>query len=330
LFSGDRVNPCVPTLVAVLGPTAGGKSALAVALATRYDGEIISCDSTAVYRRFDIGTDKVPETERAGIPHHVIDIADPAEEYTAARFGIDAAAAARDILGRGRLPILAGGTGFYFRALTRGLFPGPGRDPQLRDRFNDIASRRGVEFLHRMVARVDPPSAARIQARDLVRLIRALEVYFLTGSPLTAHFAATVSPLPGVRTVGLYLDVPPAVLDQRIAARVENQFRRGLVAETRALIDSGVPLSARPFGSLGYRQVVEYLRGDRDEPATRELIARETRQYARRQLIWFRKEPNLDIVPGPGDLSSAFDAASRILDRRLRAPGPGAQGEEKD
>jgi tRNA dimethylallyltransferase len=322
------VTASIPTLVAVLGPTAGGKSALAIALAERYDGEIVSCDSTAVYRRFDIGTDKVPEGERRGIPHHLIDVADPAEEYTAARFGVEAAAAAREILGRGRLPILAGGTGFYFRALTRGLFPGPGRDARLRGRLGEIAVRRGPEFLHRMVARVDPPSAVRIQARDQVRLVRALEVYFLTGVPLTSHFAATVSPLPGVRTIGLCLDVPPAVLDQRIARRVHEQFRRGLVAETRALLDGGVPGTARPFGSLGYRQVVEHLRGDRDEEATRELIVRETRQYARRQLIWFRKEPNLESVPGPGDLPSAFDAASRILDRRLSAPAPGAQGEE--
>jgi tRNA dimethylallyltransferase len=322
------VTPFCPSLVAVLGPTAGGKSALAIALAERYDGEVISCDSTAVYRCFDIGTDKVPAAERRGIPHHLVDVADPTEEYTAARFGRDAAAAALAILARGRLPILAGGTGFYFRALTRGLFPGPGRDQALRDRFAVIASRRGVEFLHRMVARVDPPSATRIQARDLVRLIRALEVYFLTGVPLTMHFAANVPPLPGVRTIGLCLDVPPAVLNERIARRVDEQFRRGLIAETRALLASGLSPAARPFGSLGYRQAVEHLRGERDENATRELIVRETRQYARRQLIWFRKEPNLDKVPGPGDLPSAFDAASRILDRRLRAPDAGARGGE--
>ena len=179
-----------------------------------------------------------------------------------------------------------------------------------------------------MVARVDPPSAARIQSRDLVRLVRALEVYLLTGVPLTAHFSATVSPLPGVRIVALCLDVPAEVLNARIERRVEDQFRRGLVAETRALVDAGIPLTARPFGSLGYRQVVEHLHGDRDEAATRDVIVRETRHYARRQLIWFRKEPNLDKVTGPGDLRSALDAASRILDRRLSAPAPGTDGEE--
>jgi tRNA dimethylallyltransferase len=322
------VNARPPVLIAVLGPTASGKSALAIALAGRYGGEIISCDSAAVYRRFDIGTDKVPMAERREIPHHLIDVADPTDEYTAARFGREAAAVARQVAARGRVPILAGGTGFYFRALTRGLFPGPGRDQALRDRLGEIASRRGVEFLHRMVARVDPPSAVRIQPRDLVRLVRALEVFFLTGAPLTAHFADTASPLPEFETVGLLIDVPASALKERIARRVDDQFRRGLVDEVRALIDAGVPSGARPFGSLGYRQVVEHLRGVRDEAETRDLIVRETRKYARRQLIWFRKEPNLDSIAGPGELPSAIASACRIIDRRLRAPESGAGGEE--
>jgi len=317
-----------PVLIAVLGATASGKSALALALAERYGGEIISCDSAAVYRRFDIGTDKVPTAERRGIPHHLIDVAEPSDDYTAARFGREAAAVARGVAARGRQPILAGGTGFYFRALTRGLFPGPGRDAALRDRLTGIASRRGAEFLHRMVARVDRPSAARIQPRDLVRLVRALEVFFLTGAPLTSHFAATVSPLPGWQTVGVLIDVPAAVLNERIALRVEAQFRRGLVDEARALLASGIPATARPFGSLGYRQVLQHLRGERGESETRELIVRETRQYARRQLIWFRKEPNLDSIPGPGELPSAIAAACRVIDRRIGTLEAGAGGEE--
>jgi tRNA dimethylallyltransferase len=317
-----------PVLIAVLGPTASGKSALAIALALRYGGEIISCDSAAVYRRFDIGTDKVPMAERQEIPHHLIDVADPTDEYTAARFGREAATVARAVVARGHVPVLAGGTGFYFRALTRGLFPGPGRNQALRDRLGAIASRRGVEFLHRMVARVDPPSAARIQPRDLVRLVRALEVYFLTGAPLTAHFAATASPLPEFETIGLLIDVPASVVTERIARRVDDQFRRGLVDEVRALIDAGVPPDARPFGSLGYRQVLEHLRGLRGEAETRDLIVRETRKYARRQLIWFRKEPNLDRIAGPGELPSAIASACRIIDRRLCAPESDAGDEE--
>jgi tRNA dimethylallyltransferase len=313
-------------LTAVLGPTASGKSALAISLSERYGGEIISCDSAAVYRRFDIGTDKVPPDERRGIPHHLIDVADPTDDFTAARFGREAAEAVRGILARGRLPVLAGGTGFYFRALTRGLFPGPARDQALRDRLGAIARRRGAEFLHRMVTRVDPPSAERIQARDLVRLIRALEVYFLTGTPLTAHFAATVSPLPEVRTVALFLDVPAAAVNDRIARRVDEQFRRGLIEEVRALLASGVPPTARPFGSLGYRQALEQVRGLRSEAETRESIVRETRQYARRQLIWFRKEPNLITIPGPGDLPAAF---SRVGRRRRGEPLMPSSSESK-
>jgi len=179
-----------------------------------------------------------------------------------------------------------------------------------------------------MVRRVDPPSAARIHSRDLVRIVRALEVFFLTGAPLTSHFAATVSPLPEVRTIGLFVDVPAIVLDVRIGRRVGEQFRRGLVAEVKALIEAGVPPTARPFGSLGYRQAVEHLRGLRGEAETRDLIVRETRQYARRQLIWFRKEPNLEKIPGPGDLPSALACASRIIDRRVHAPDASAGGQE--
>src|SRR5262249_22990914 len=160
-------------MVAVLGATATGKSALALALAARFGGEIVNCDSTAVYRGFDIGTDKPSPADRARIPHHLIDIVDPTAEYTAAEFARDAATAIRAIHARGRLPILAGGTGFYYRALTRGLFPGPGRDPGLRRRLESIAERRGVGFLHRFLRRVDPESAARIQPRDLKRLVRA-------------------------------------------------------------------------------------------------------------------------------------------------------------
>src|SRR5205823_9720668 len=187
---GSRIR-----LVAVLGPTATGKTALALAIAERFGGEIVNCDSTAVYRGFDIGTDKIAAADRRGIPHHLIDIVEPTEEYTAAQFARDAAAAIRGIHARGRLPVLACGTAFYFRALTRGLFPGPGADPALRARLEAIANRRDVTFLHRMLRKVDPASAERIQPRDLKRLVRALEVFFLTGRPLTAHFAETASPI---------------------------------------------------------------------------------------------------------------------------------------
>jgi tRNA dimethylallyltransferase len=290
-----------PLVLAVLGPTAAGKSALALALAERHGGEIVSCDSTAVYRGFDIGTDKVPLAEQRGIPQHLVDVADPTDEYTAARYAREATAVIRQIISRGRVPIIAGGTGFYFRALTRGLFPGPGRDDALRARLNAIAERRGVQWLWRMVRRVDAESARRIQPRDRVRLVRALEVYFLTGRSLTAHFAETVAPLAFCDVHAIGLKIPAALTAERVARRVDEQFARGLMDEVRALLARGVPEDAHPFGGLVYRQALESLRGVRDELATRALIVQENRRYARRQLIWFRKEPTLKWFDGPGE-----------------------------
>jgi tRNA dimethylallyltransferase len=306
-------------LIAILGPTATGKSALGIAIAERFNGEIINCDSTAVYRGFDIGTDKLPMHERRGIPHHLIDIADPTDEYTAAQYARDAAAAIHDIHARGKLPILVGGTGFYYRALTRGLFPGPGKDAELRGRLERIAEREGVEKLHRMVARVDPQSAARIQLRDLKRLVRALEVYFQTGRPLTAHFENTVSPLgKDVQVSAIALRMPAPWLADRLAKRVDAQFEAGLLDEIRGLLASGVPPGARPFGGLVYRQAMEHLRGVRDEAATRSLITQENRKYARRQLIWFRKEPNLEWFDGPGTNAEVQDSV--IMELAARDP----------
>jgi tRNA dimethylallyltransferase len=258
----------------VLGPTASGKSALGLALAGRLGGEILNCDSTAVYRGFDIGTDKVPPDEQRGIPHHLIDIADPTEVYTAAQYARDADRVIRDVHARGNLPILVGGTGFYYRALTRGLFPGPGADEALRSRLERIAARKGPERLHRMLGRVDPDSAARIMTRDVKRLVRALEVYFSTGRPLTAHFADTRSPIADCEVIAVTLKIPADLTADR---------------------------------------VMEMLRGVRDEAATRALIVQENRRYARRQLIWFRKEPNLIWFDGPGEQPETLHRVEEAL-----------------
>jgi tRNA dimethylallyltransferase len=290
-----------PRYLAILGPTATGKSSLGLAAAERLGGEIVSCDSTAVYRGFDIGTDKVPAGERRGIPHHLIDIVAPTDEYTAARFARDAAAVIRDIHQRGRLPILVGGTGLYFRALTRGLFPGPPADAALRARLERVAARRGDVWLHRVLARVDPASAARIQMADRKRMIRAIEVYALTGRALTAHFADTVSPLPEFAVLAVGLRMPAATLEPRLTGRVDAQLDRGLEGEVRGLLARGVPATARPFGGLVYRQMLDYVQGTRSLADTRALIAQENRRYARRQLIWFRKEPTLEWFDGPGE-----------------------------
>jgi tRNA dimethylallyltransferase len=317
-----------PVVVAVLGPTAVGKSTLAIALAQRFGGEIVNCDSTAVYRGFDIGTDKVPASERDGIPHHLIDIVEPTGEYTAAQFARDAARIIREIQARGRLPFVVGGTGFYYRALTRGLFPGPGRDAALRARLEALAARRGAPFLHRMLGRRDPESALRIQPRDLKRLVRALEVLFLTGRPLTAHFAETESLIAGMRVLAIALRQPAEATAARVAARVDQQFARGLLDEMRGLLARGVPEQARPFGGLVYRQALEHLHGVRDEATTRALIIQENRRYARRQLIWFRKEPNLRWFEGPGERPAAIAAVGHWLDAALCAPAIDRVGAE--
>ena len=305
--------PRTPRLVAIVGPTATGKSALGIALAERFAGEIVSCDSTAVYRGFDIGTDKVPLDERRGVPHHMIDVAGPTEEYSAARYAREASTVIRDMTSRGTLPILVGGTGFYYRALTRGLFEGPGRDDGLRRRLERVAARKGPERLHRWLARVDPASAARVQPRDVKRMIRALEVWMLTGRPLTDHFADTASPLPDYAVTAIALQIPPEQTAERVARRVHAQFAAGLLDEIRGLLMRGVPETALPFTGLVYRQALEHLRGVRDEAATRELIIRENRKYSRRQLIWFRKEPNLRWIHAAGERPETIDEAAALL-----------------
>jgi tRNA dimethylallyltransferase len=309
-------GPVPPFVVAVLGPTASGKSALGLALARLYGGEIINCDSTAVYRGFDIGTDKLAPADRQGIPHHLIDIADPVEVYTAARFAQDASAAIADMHSRGVLPILVGGSGFYYRALTRGLFPGPGADEALRARLTAIATRHGSRRLHQVLRRVDPVSADRIMPMDQKRLVRALEVFYATGKPLTSHFADTVSPIAGCEVIAMALRIPPALTAERVTARVEQQFARGVVQEVEDLLAAGVPREVRSFGGLVYRQVMEMREGRRDERATRALIVQENRRYARRQLIWFRKEPNLVWLDGPGELTGTLQRADALLAMR--------------
>ena len=297
----------------MLGPTASGKSSLGLALAEGHGGEIVNCDSTAVYRGFDIGTDKVTAEEQRGIPHHLIDIADPTEVYTAAQYARDANRVIRDIHARGKLPILVGGTGFYYRALTRGLFPGPGADEVLRERLDRVAARKGPERLHRMLRHVDPDSAERIMPRDCKRLVRALEVYFSTGRPLTAHFADTRSAVADCDVVAIALKIPAALTAERVARRVDQQFARGIVDEVRGLLARGVPADARPFGGLVYRQVMEMMRGVRNEAATRALVVQENRRYARRQLIWFRKEPNLIWFDGPGEQPETLHRVEEAL-----------------
>jgi tRNA dimethylallyltransferase len=302
----------VNRLLAVVGPTATGKSAMGIALARAFGGEVLACDSTAVYRGIDIGTDKVPADAQQGIAHHMVDLVEPGETYSAARYGTEAAVMARVVTGRGHLPILVGGTGFYYRALIRGIFPGPTRDEVVRARLARVAARRGAAFLHRWLQRVDPPSAQRIQPGDQMRLVRALEVYLLTRKPLTEHFAETRSPIADFQVLTIGLRLPRAVLLPRVAARVAQQFRSGLVDEVERLLVMGVPADAHAFSGLVYRQIMEMRAGVRDLSATHDLIVRENMRYARRQLLWFRREANVHWIDAPGE-SEAAQVAARSL-----------------
>ncbi len=258
----------------------------------------------------------MPLEAQQGVPHHMIDLVAPESVYSAAQYAADAERTIRAITARGRLPILVGGTGLYYRALVRGLFPGPPRHERLRAALGGVARRHGVERLHQMVARLDPESAVRILPRDEKRLIRALEVALVTGVPLTRHFAATRSPVADYDVAALALRLPAGLTAERVARRVGEQFARGVVDEVRRLLARGVPRSAHAFSGLVYRQVIELLEGVRGEAETRALIVQENRRYARRQLIWFRKEPNLVWLDGPGEAPAALDAALAHLATR--------------
>ncbi len=276
-------------LVILVGPTAAGKSRAAARLALARNGEVVSCDSQQVYRGFDIGTDKPSPGLRAAVRHHLLDVADPRVQFTAADFAAGAMAAIREIHGRGKLPIVAGGSGLYVRALTEGLFPGPGRDAVLRGALEKEAADKGLPALFEELRRVDPAYAAKIRDRDRIRIIRALEVYRATGRPLSEHFAATASPLTGLAVVKIGLTLGRPELYRRIDERVDAMFARGLVEEVRDLLAAGVPSTAPPFRGLGYRQVLAFLAGGATLPEAVAATKLETRHFAKRQMTWFRK-----------------------------------------
>ncbi len=283
------MEPEARDIIIVLGPTAVGKSRVAVDLALRFGGEVINGDSIQVYRGFDIGTDKPTPGSMRGVPHHLIDIVDPEVQFTAADFVREALAAAGEIASRGRLPLIAGGTGLYLKALVDGLFPGPGRDPALRAALEAEARERGLDTLFRRLEVVDPGYAAKIRGRDRVRIIRALEVHAITGKALSEHFRRTESPVRGRNVLRIGLRLDRAALVRRIEDRVELMFERGLVEEVRGLLERGVPESAPPFRALGYRHALKHLRGGMSLGEAVSLTKAETRQYAKRQMTWFRK-----------------------------------------
>jgi len=295
-------------LVAVAGPTGSGKSAIALDLAEAFDGEIVNCDSLQVYRHFDIGTAKLPLAERRGILHHLIDIVNPDEVFTAGEYARLARRTLADISRRGKLPILAGGTGFYLRALLDGLFEGPARDQPLRDRLA-ARERRRPGSLHRLLSRFDSAAAQKIHANDLPKVTRALEVCLLTGRPATELFGAGRDALEGYRTLKLGLLPDRDALYSRLDARCAQMFEAGLVDEARHILSLGFAAACKPFESHGYKQALQQIRGELSPPDAVFYAQRNTRNYAKRQLTWFRREPGLVWLKGFGDAAEMRQTA---------------------
>jgi len=297
-------------LIAVVGPTAAGKSALALRLARELPGEIVSCDSLQVYRGLDIGSAKASPEERAAVPHHLLDVVEPDALFSAAEYARLARAAVADIAGRGRVPIVVGGTGLYLRALLFGLFEGPARDEPFRARLAGFAARRGAGRLHRLLARVDAESAARIAPADEVRVVRALEVLRATGRPLGSHHRGGAPPLEGFRVRVVGIAPPRDLLRAAVVRRTDDMLARGLFGEVRGLLDRGYAPELRPLQAIGYRQAVDVVLGRREEAEARRDIVASTMQYAKRQLTWFRRQTDASWSESPeGAFADALDAA---------------------
>ncbi len=308
-------------LIAVVGPTASGKSDLGIALAAAFDGEIVNCDSVQVYRGIEIATAKVPMEERRGIPHHLIDIVEPTVNFTAVAWAEAAREAIAGIEARGRHAFLVGGTGFYLRALTTRFFDSPEIDQSIRPRLQRILERRGPDHLHRMLGRVDPPLAARFAPKDRSRVIRALEVYFSSGKPLSVWQAQSPEE-PTEFASRLYyfvLEPPREELYDRINARVDVMVERGLLEEIQGLIASGVPPEAKAFNAHGYKRFVQYLMGKRTLESAIEQMKLDTRHYAKRQWTWWRAQPNTHLFRGFGFEANVIAEASRVYENFLGA-----------
>ncbi len=305
-------------LIAVVGPTGSGKSALALRLAQEFRGEIVNCDSLQLYRYLDIGTAKPSPGERGGIPHHLFDLLDPDQVFTAGEYARVARPLLGEIAARGRLPIVTGGTGFYLRALLEGLFPGPPRSDRLRARLARRESRH-PGWLHATLARFDRPSAARIHPSDAQKLIRAVEVLLATRKPLSAWFEGGRDPLAGFRALKLGLDPPRSALYQKLDARLDAMFTAGLLDEVRHVLSLGFPATSKSLEAHGYRQAIQALQDEVSFKDAIILAKRNTRRYSKRQWTWFRADPEVTWLQGFGDDPAVGQAALTATAKFLAA-----------
>jgi len=328
-----------PLVVVVLGPTASGKTALALAIARHFRGEIVNCDSVAMYREFEIGTAKPSAAERAEIPHHLLDCVDPLADVSAGEYARQARRILREIAQREipshsadrsdneqrrRLPIVSGGTGLYLRALLEGLFPGPQRSEDLRNRLRARAKKHGAEHLHRILRRLDPSAAARIHANDIPKVIRAVEVCLTSRRTSLRHSRRTMAelwqqgrePLRGFRILRLGLNPERKALYARINQRAVKMFDEGLIAETERFL-AKYGKQARPLASLGYKQAAQFLRGELDRTSALAAAQQAHRNYAKRQITWFRREPNVHWLAGFGDERAIQAEAVALVEREI-------------
>jgi tRNA dimethylallyltransferase len=302
--------PSDPLLVVVLGPTGSGKTALSLALAEHFRGEVVNCDSVAMYREFEIGTAKPTPAERASVPHHLLDFADPSGDITAGDYARQARAALQEIKSRGALPIVVGGTGLYLRALLEGLFAGPQRSADLRERLRQHAGEKGSPYLHRILSHLDSAAAAKVHANDTPKLVRAIEVCLASRTRMTEMWKQGRDPLQGFRIVRLGLDPERKALYHRINHRAQKMFDAGLVEETRALLEK-YGEGARPLAALGYKQAVALVRREIDLNTAVHAAQQAHRNYAKRQMTWFRREPEVRWLAGFGDDAEVQNQATR-------------------
>ena len=305
-----------PLLVAILGPTASGKTALSLELAERFQGEIVNCDSVAMYREFEIGTAKPSAEERARVPHHLFDIVAPDAYMTAGEYARHGRQILNDIKARGHLPIVVGGTGLYLRALLEGLFPGPQRSEELRGRLRAAGERRGAGYLHRILRRLDAEAAGKIHANDTPKLIRAIEVCVAARRQMTEMWKQGRDALTGFRVLRLGLNPDRDALYARINERACRMFENGLVEETRGLLEK-YGEAVGPLGSLGYKQAVQLLRGEVSREAAIRAAQQAHRNYAKRQLTWFRREPEVVWLAGLGEEAGVREEAGEAIRERL-------------
>ena len=308
--------PREPPLVAVLGPTASGKTALALTIAHHFDGEIVNCDSVAMYRDFEIGTAKPSATERSQVPHHLLDFVDPTANVTAGEYARQARQILNEISAQNRLPVISGGTGLYLRALLEGIFVGPQRSEELRNNLRRRAEEGGPEQLHRTLRRLDSSAAERIHANDVPKVIRAIEVCLASRRPMTELLQEGREPLRGFRILRLGLNPDREALYARINQRASKMFERGLIAETEQLRKKYGD-EARPLTSLGYKQAMQVLRGEIDRKQALEAAQQAHRNYAKRQMTWFRREPEVHWLSGFGDDSDVQAGALALVQQNI-------------